>query len=660
MANRLLGSLADKFKIHNRRKKDVVRAIYFRKKELNPKSTLREFSFYLIFLLDLSILTFGMVNTNMYFFTKVMSHLFLETNSFVNGINFKSISSIENFWEYAEGPLLDSLYWKEWYNGQPLSQGKSYIYYENILLGRPQIRQIRVRNNSCSIHEYFQKMFKDCHDAYSFATEDQSPFGPRTGAEWEYRLPNNEFELWHWGRLGTYSNGGYIFELAQDKVASLGKIKRLKSKLWLDSGSRAVFIDFTVYNANVNLFSAIRLLVEFPATGGAIPSSEFFTVKLLRYVSHFDFFLAACEVIFCFFICNQVIQEAIELHIHRMAYFKNFWNWLDFLIVLFSLLAIFYNIYRTIKVSLLLEKLLENSDTYQNLYFLAYWQNRYNVIIAFTVFIAWIKIFKYISFNMTMTQLSTTLSRCAKGIVGFAIMFFIVFFGYAQLGYLIFGTRVEHYHTFGNCIFTQFRIILGDFDFHEIEEANQILGPIYFITFVFSLFFVLLNVFLAIINDTYSEVKDDKTLQEVDFDIIDVFRKGYNNVLLKLNIKKPFFLANRSAKGGQKSQQNDFEKDEDDEQNLTESKMRILHRQNIANKYDNDPVLEPTVHHKPAKNSDQQTTAKDYQFLMMRTGQLEERMNEMNSKIDWIMEQLEKQRSVRSRKQVTTDITDLN
>ncbi|XP_078407378.1 polycystin-2-like protein 1 [Cetorhinus maximus] len=564
MAN-LLRSLVDKFKIHYKRRKDVVQAIYFRKEELNPKSTVREFSLYLIFLLDLSILTFGMVNTNMYYFTKVMSDLFLETNSFVNAINFKSINSIEDFWEYAEGPLLDSLYWNEWYNGQPLSQGQSYIYYENILLGRPQIRQIRVRNNSCSIHEYFRKMFKNCYDAYSFSTEDRSPFGLKTGVEWEYRLPNNEFELWHWGRLGTYDNGGYIFELAQDKVASFGKITRLKSKLWLDSGSRAVFIDFTVYNANVNLFNAIRLLVEFPATGGAIPSSEFFTVKLLRYVSNFDFFLAACEVIFCFFICNYVIQEAIELHTHRMAYFKSLWNCLDFLIVLFSLLAIFYNVYRTIKVSLLLEKLLENSDAYQNLYFLAYWQNRYNVIIAFAVFIAWIKIFKYISFNMTMTRLSTTLSRCAKGIVGFAVMFFIVFFGYAQLGYLIFGTRVEHYHTFGNCIFTQFRIILGDFDFHEIEEANQILGPIYFITFVFSLFFVLLNVFLAIINDTYSEVKDDKTLREVDFDIFDVFRKGYKNLLLKLNLKKPLFLANpfgilTSAKGSQKSQQNDLEK----------------------------------------------------------------------------------------------------
>lgn len=40
--------------------------------------------------------------------------------------------------------------------------------------------------------------------------------------------------------------------------------------------------------------------------------------------------------------------------------------------------------------------------------------------------------------------------------------------------------------------FTQFRIVLGDFDFETIEAANRILGPIYFITFVFFVFFVLL------------------------------------------------------------------------------------------------------------------------------------------------------------------------
>lgn len=51
-----------------------------------------------------------------------------------------------------------------------------------------------------------------------------------------------------------------------------------------------------------------------------------------------------------------------------------------------------------------------------------------------------------------MTQLSSTLARCATDIMGFAVMFFIVFFAYAQLGYLLFGTQVDSFSTFQNCM----------------------------------------------------------------------------------------------------------------------------------------------------------------------------------------------------------------
>ena len=73
--------------------------------------------------------------------------------------------------------------------------------------------------------------------------------------------------------------------------------------------------------------------------------------------------------------------------------------------------------------------------------------------------------------------------------------------------------------------FTLFRIILGDFNFHELEAANRILGPMYFILYVFFVFFVLLNMFLAIINDTYSEVKADIASQKNEFEMTDYFKK---------------------------------------------------------------------------------------------------------------------------------------
>jgi len=53
--------------------------------------------------------------------------------------------------------------------------------------------------------------------------------------------------------------------------------------------------------------------VEYPPTGGAIPTYTVRTVKLLRYVSALDFFILACEIIFCIFILYYIVEEILEV-----------------------------------------------------------------------------------------------------------------------------------------------------------------------------------------------------------------------------------------------------------------------------------------------------------------------------------------------------------
>lgn len=77
-------------------------------------------------------------------------------------------------------------------------------------------------------------------------------------------------------------------------------------------------------------------MVEFPATGGALTSFQIHSVKLLRYVSYYDYFLASCEVAFCLFIVTFIIQEAIEITKLKMKYFRSAWNWLDMLLIVVS------------------------------------------------------------------------------------------------------------------------------------------------------------------------------------------------------------------------------------------------------------------------------------------------------------------------------------
>lgn len=64
---------------------------------------------------------------------------------------------------------------------------------------------------------------------------------------------------------------------------------------WITRGTRAVIIDFTVYNANVNLFCVAKLVAEFLPTGGVLPTFSLRTIKLIRYVSDYDYFILVCE-----------------------------------------------------------------------------------------------------------------------------------------------------------------------------------------------------------------------------------------------------------------------------------------------------------------------------------------------------------------------------
>ena len=75
---------------------------------------------------------------------------------------------------------------------------------------------------------------------------------------WRYETEEDLDGTNHWGLISTYAGGGFVQNLATRRADALEIIDEMKQNLWLDRGTRAVFIDFTVYNANINLFCVIR------------------------------------------------------------------------------------------------------------------------------------------------------------------------------------------------------------------------------------------------------------------------------------------------------------------------------------------------------------------------------------------------------------------
>ena len=115
-------------------------------------------------------------------------------------------------------------------------------------------------------------------------------------------------------------------------------------------------------------------------------------------------------------------------------------------------------------------------------------------------------------------------------------------------------TSIKNYNSFS---YTLFLVILGTFDFPALQQAHRILGrkfyfnqlritifqyfsigPIFFLAYVFFVFFVLLNMFLAIINDTYQEVKAELQNKKSSFEISDFVVQGYAKIRDRLSAKR--------------------------------------------------------------------------------------------------------------------------
>ena len=118
---------------------------------------------------------------------------------------------------------------------------------------------------------------------------DSSPFGPvnkNSGlAEWKWYSAKEMNEGSYTGRSWTvYPGSGYNVTLPLNYNAALERLYYLKENNWIDLQTRAVFLDFIVYNANVKLISLVKVAVEFPPSSGCRPHLLLRTSQIDRLV----------------------------------------------------------------------------------------------------------------------------------------------------------------------------------------------------------------------------------------------------------------------------------------------------------------------------------------------------------------------------------------
>lgn len=136
-----------------------------------------------------------MSGSAMFYFVNMLTKIFVEKSFEFDGfvLNFNDICTRQHYWEYLESAFLDTVYREGIVvsgsnvtaSGIPniLPNKYPYMLGESLFLGAPRLRQLRVKNGTCSVHKLFRKSFlSKCYGIFSFSNEDRSMFRTRGDA----------------------------------------------------------------------------------------------------------------------------------------------------------------------------------------------------------------------------------------------------------------------------------------------------------------------------------------------------------------------------------------------------------------------------------------------------------------------------------------------
>jgi len=158
-------------------------------------------------------------------------------------------------------------------------------------------------------------------------------------------------------------------------------------------------------------------------------------------------------------------------------------------------------------------------NTYMKFESVSYYCELYGQSVAMLIFFVILKLIKVLRFNKKISLLARTLKHCGRKLATFSIIFMIVFFSFVQFFNIILMQDMYQFVTFIRSLETCFAMMLGRFDFQKMTRSN-FLSPIFFILFMVVNMFILLNMLLSIVIESFTTLKNDAANQRNEYEII--------------------------------------------------------------------------------------------------------------------------------------------
>ncbi|KAH8330007.1 hypothetical protein KR067_013137, partial [Drosophila pandora] len=446
----------------------------------------------------------------LYHNTRIIYDLFLNNHTDYYGL--KEIYHMNQLFDFIESTLVAAF-------NTNSSMGMGWVHAEQtVLMGVIRLRQVRVLDPR---HGWDAPQYSEMY----YMPDWQLPYRKLHYAEKYWRI----YEPWipvtvsfefidgllmnfmHHGYLNNYPELiGYVSLLARSQANSMKVLDYLTEYNWLTLNTTAVFIDFTLYNVDANLFSICTLRVEKTPFGGTLPHVDVVSTKLVEEVDQMPYTGLFALLVYIVVLIQFSQTLCIKLW-YEPYLLKIIWNKLDLGIFLLNLLVVVLVVLREGLVKGMMQQVAGASK----MEFIDFrrpsrMHQLTTITVGFLICITTLRLWRVLQFSSVFQLFTQTLSLAWAAVASTAMVIVVFLTGFCFAVVTINGNNSGNFNNF---IKSMVMCMCFTFGFSnqvkpsELFHGGEFLGIVLYGILGFVIAVLLINVFVSLINDYFSTAK---------------------------------------------------------------------------------------------------------------------------------------------------------
>ncbi|XP_065163810.1 uncharacterized protein [Atheta coriaria] len=361
-----------------------------------------------------------------------------------------NIEKIEDVYDYLEHVIIPLIHPTKWYGKWYASDAGLLADFATRILGVVQLRQQR-RQQKCTVPDPLQVLQIPCtNDAPIFDKWDHYNGSDITSTIGHYKM---------------YDGSGYIAYLGRTLKNSKFILEILREHKWIDINTAVLFIDFLTYNANLNMFNGVRIIIERSPSGRYRKSSQIFTTSLIYTDIFLELLTAFLLILLTIVIVIMLLKRLVQILVFKGKYFNNFWNLLDVTLSILSVLLITLFFMRRQYTADLLKTIVETDhNRFVNYYHLITLSEATTIIYGITLSLATLRLWKFLHFGVLFRIMERAILQAGPHLLGMFLYQIIVYLMMVSFIYPIFGENMHEFRDYYSALVT---LYLASINFTE-------------------------------------------------------------------------------------------------------------------------------------------------------------------------------------------------